>query len=104
VSLGVNSAIVMGRRREQGGFEMGMFKKQEVYWIDFYVNGHRKHERIGPDKRLDETILRKRKVEIAERNVLEKQRMITMTLFSPEIVPIVYTESTQEILCSRWAA
>jgi hypothetical protein len=83
---------------------MGVFKKQGVYWIDYYVSGHCKRERIGPDKRLAETVLRKRKVENAERNVLEKRRMITMTLFSPEIVPIVYTESTQEILCSRRAA
>jgi hypothetical protein len=59
---------------------------------------------LAPDKRLDETVLCKPKVEIAEGNVLEKQRMITMTLFSPETVPIVYTESTQEILCLRWAA
>jgi hypothetical protein len=35
---------------------------------DYYVNvnGRRKRERIGADKRLAETVLRKRKVEIAE--------------------------------------
>jgi hypothetical protein len=41
---------------------MGVFKKQGVYWIDYYVDGHRKRERIGPDKRLAETVLRKRMV------------------------------------------
>jgi hypothetical protein len=30
---------------------MAVFKKQGVYWIDHYVGGHRKRERIGPDKR-----------------------------------------------------
>jgi hypothetical protein len=30
------------------------------------VDGHRKRERIGPDKRLADTVLRKRKVELAE--------------------------------------
>jgi hypothetical protein len=30
---------------------MGVFKKQGIYWIDYYVNGHRKRERIGTDKR-----------------------------------------------------
>jgi len=30
------------------------------------MSGHRKRERIGPDKRRSETVLRKRKVEIAE--------------------------------------
>ena len=37
---------------------MSVFKKQGVYWIDYYVDGHRKRERIGPDKRLAETVLR----------------------------------------------
>jgi hypothetical protein len=45
---------------------MAVFKKQGVYWIDSYVSGRRKRERIGPDKRLAETVLRKRKVGIAE--------------------------------------
>jgi len=31
---------------------MGVFKKQGVYWIDYYLHGHRTRERIGPDKRL----------------------------------------------------
>ena len=56
---------------------MGVFKKQGVYWIDCYVGGHRKRERITPDKRLAETVLRKRKVEIAEGRFLEKKRPIT---------------------------
>jgi integrase len=41
---------------------MGVFKKQGVFWVDYYVNGRRKRERIGPEKRLAETVLRKRKV------------------------------------------
>jgi integrase len=58
---------------------MSVFKKQGVYWIDYYVNGHRKRERIGPDKRLAETVLRKRKVEIAEGKFLERKKPITST-------------------------
>src|SRR5215472_18737687 len=54
---------------------MGVFKKQGVYWIDYYVSGHRKRERIGPDKRLAETVLRKRKVEIAEGKYLDKKKI-----------------------------
>jgi hypothetical protein len=41
-----------------------VFKKQGVYWIDYYVNGHRNRDPIGKDKRLDETIMRKRSIEI----------------------------------------
>jgi integrase len=58
---------------------MAVFKKQGVYWIDYYVNGHRKRERIGPDKKLAETVFKKRKVEIAEGRWLEKRRPITTT-------------------------
>jgi hypothetical protein len=53
---------------------MGVFKKQGVYWIDFYVGGRRKQERIGPDKRLAKTGLRKREVESAERKFLAQQK------------------------------
>ena len=35
---------------------MSVFKKQGVYWIDYYVNDHRK--RIGPNKQLAEMVLR----------------------------------------------
>ena len=58
---------------------MSVFRKQGVYWIDYYVNGHRKRERIGPDKKLAETVLRKRKVEIAEGKFLDKKRLVTTT-------------------------
>jgi integrase len=58
---------------------MGVFRKQGVFWIDYYVNGHRKRERIGPDKRLAETVLKKRKVEIPEGKFLERKRPITTT-------------------------
>jgi integrase len=54
---------------------MAVFKKQGVYWIDYYVNGHRKRERIGPDKKLAETVLKKRKVEIAEGKFLDKKKI-----------------------------
>lgn len=54
---------------------MGVFKKQGVYWVDYYVNGRRKRERIGPDKRLADTVLRKRRVEIAEGKFLDKRKV-----------------------------
>jgi hypothetical protein len=41
-----------------------VFRKQRVYWIDWYVPGHRKWEQIGPDKRLADIVLHKRKVAI----------------------------------------
>ena len=54
---------------------MAVFKKQGVYWIDYYVSGRRKRERIGPDRRLAETVLKKRQVAIAEGKYLDKTRV-----------------------------
>jgi hypothetical protein len=42
---------------------MAVFKKQGVYWIDYYVNGHRKRDRISPDVRLSEPVRQTRKRE-----------------------------------------
>jgi hypothetical protein len=36
---------------------MSVFKKQGVYWIDSYVNGHRNRERITSNERPAETVL-----------------------------------------------
>ena len=58
---------------------MAVFKKQGVYWIDYYLNCQSKRERIGPDKRLAETVLQKRKVEIAEGKFLDKKQPVTTT-------------------------
>jgi hypothetical protein len=33
---------------------MAAFKKQCVYWIDYYVSGRSKREHFGPDKLLAE--------------------------------------------------
>jgi len=47
-----------------------VIKKQGVYWIDDYVGDHRKRERVGPDKRLAETVLRRHHAEGQERSTL----------------------------------
>jgi integrase len=54
---------------------MAVLKKAGVYWSDYYVSGRRKRERIGPDKRLAQTVLRKRKVAIAEGKYLDKREV-----------------------------
>lgn len=45
---------------------MGLFKKQGVWWVDFYANGKRKREKVGTSHKLAQEVLAKRKVEIAE--------------------------------------
>ena len=50
---------------------MPVYKKGKNYYIDYYFGGRRKRECVGPDKRLAETVLKKRKVEIAEGRYLD---------------------------------
>lgn len=50
---------------------MGVYQKGEDWYIDYYASGRRKREKIGPSKKLAETVLKKRKVEIAEGKFLD---------------------------------
>lgn len=52
----------------------GVYLKGQDYYIDYYANGRRKREKIGPSQALAETVLRKRKVEIAEGKFLDIRR------------------------------
>jgi len=54
---------------------MGVFKKGKNWYIDYYVHGKRKRESIGPSKELAQTILKKRKVQIAENKFLDIRRV-----------------------------
>jgi integrase len=72
---------------------MAVFKKQGVYWIDYYVNGRRKRERIGPDKRLAETVLQKRKVAIAEGRYLDKRKVPRCTFDELALVYLCWAET-----------
>jgi integrase len=52
----------------------GILKRGDDYYIDYRVNGRRKRCKIGPSKKLAETVLRKRKVEAAENKHLDIRR------------------------------
>ncbi|MDD5008170.1 MAG: site-specific integrase [Syntrophorhabdaceae bacterium] len=53
---------------------MGIFQKKDNWYIDYYVNGRRKREKIGPSKKLAGDVLHKRKIEIAENRFLDIRR------------------------------
>lgn len=63
---------------------MGIYRKGESWYIDYYVLGRRKREMIGPSKKLAEAVLSKRKVEIAENRYLDikKNEKLTFDDFS----------------------
>jgi integrase len=54
---------------------MAIFKKRGEYWIDYYVQGRRRREKIGPSKKLAQAVMAKRRVQIAEAKYLDMRRM-----------------------------
>jgi len=69
---------------------MGVYRKGEDWYIDYYVHGRRKREKIGPSKKLAETVLKKRKVEIAEGKFLDikKEYKVRFEDFSDEYLEV----------------
>lgn len=49
-----------------GEKDMGVFRKNGSWWIDYRAGGQRRREKIGPSKALAEKVHAKRQVEIAE--------------------------------------
>lgn len=50
---------------------MGVYRKGECWYIDYYINGMRKREKIGQSKKLAQIVLKQRKIEIAEGRYLD---------------------------------
>ena len=50
---------------------MGIYQKDGNWFIDYYVRGRRKREKIGSSRKLAEMVLAKRKIEIAENRFLD---------------------------------
>jgi len=53
---------------------MAVHKRGKSYVIDYYVDGRRIRETIGPNKQLAQTVLRKREVQVAENRFLDVRR------------------------------
>lgn len=95
---------------------MGVFKKGGSWFIDYRVEGRRKREKIGSSKRLAETVLAKRKTEIAEGRLLDRKRIPRLRFreFSKEY--LAYSEANKrnysrecyvmrhlnQAFCERW--
>jgi integrase len=78
---------------------MGVYLKGDNWYIDYYVSGRRKREKIGPSKNLAETVLKKRKVEIAEGKFLDirKEEKIKFEDFVDEYIEVYLKPN-----CKSW--
>jgi len=63
---------------------MGLYKKGESWFIDYYSNGSRKRESVGPSKKFAEQVLAKRKTQIKEGQYFEIKK--DKTIMIEEIV------------------
>jgi len=50
---------------------MAVFRKGKIWYIDYYVDGRRKREAVGPNRKLAEKVLAKRRVQLAEGRYLD---------------------------------
>jgi len=53
---------------------MGVFRRGDTYYIDYYFEGARVQKAIGPDRKLAKVVLQKRKLEIREGKHLDIKR------------------------------
>lgn len=54
---------------------MGLYRKGENWFIDYRAHGKRIREKIGPSKKLAESVLAKRKIDLAEKKFLDVRRV-----------------------------
>lgn len=59
---------------------MGVYRKNEAWWIDYYVEGVRKRERIGRNRRFAERMLEKRRAAIIEGRFVDRRKDRKLTL------------------------
>ena len=50
---------------------MGLYRKGSSWYIDYYFQGRRKREKIDPNRKLAESVLAKRRTQIAEKRFLD---------------------------------
>ena len=79
---------------------MSVYKRGDIYYIDYYLCGRRKRECVGPDKRFAETVLKKREVELREGRHLDvkKNEKIKFEDFADQ-----YLELHSKINNKSWA-
>ncbi len=58
---------------------MAIRRRGQNWYIDYYVNGRRHREAIGPNRKVAERVLAKRKVEIAEGRFLDVKKLSDTT-------------------------
>ena len=72
------------------GYPVKINPKEGNFFIEYYAKGKRKREKIGPNRTLAEIVLKKRKVEIAEKKFLDikEEKRIKFEDFADEYLEL----------------
>jgi hypothetical protein len=67
-----------------------VYMREKIYYVDFYVDGRRKRHRVGSNKALAETVLKKHQVEVAEGKFLDikKKQKVKFDDFAAEYLEL----------------
>ncbi len=67
-----------------------VYMRDKIYYVDFYADGRRKRHRVGANKALAETVLKKHQVEVAEGKFLDikKKQKIKFDDFAAEYLEL----------------
>ena len=68
----------------------GVYLRGKNWYIDYYAHGRRRREKVGPSRKLAETVLQKRRVEVAEGRFLDirKDQKIRFEDFADEYLEL----------------
>lgn len=77
----------------------GIFLKGKNWYVDYYANGCRMREMVGPNKELAEKVLMKRKIEVAEGRFLDikKEKKIKFEDFADEYFEIYLNANNKSL-------
>jgi len=77
---------------------MGIFKKDETWYIDYYVDGRRKRETVGASKSLAKELLGKRQAEISDRKYFPERQAQAHPVNFGEFIEIYWERHWKRLL------
>ena len=63
----------------KGGLTMGVYRRDDTWWIDYYVDGQRKREAVGPLKKEADAALGKKLALIREGRYFDVKKIKPIT-------------------------
>jgi hypothetical protein len=85
----------MAQNKPKPKLPKGIFYDRGAYWLQYLVNGQRFRDRIGPNLRETEAVLRKRRAAIRENRFFEKRQSVTTTFDELSAAYLLYARQNK---------